>query len=125
MATPFDFVKTIDNKSEQLPISDYVPFVVNRALSHGRDTVLFANIMNMYPRLSSKMQYDFYFFAIPRKKRYNKWVKKDTSTDITIIKKYYKCSDDTAVEYTKILSPEQIKELSSRMDVGGRKKIIT
>ena len=122
MSTPFDFVKTIDTKGAQLPVNDYASFVVNRALSHGRDTVLFANIMNMYSHLPSNMQYDFYYFGVPAKKRYNKWVKKDVSKDIAVIKKYYACSEETAADYAKLLSAEQIKEISSRMSVGGKRK---
>jgi len=122
MSTPFDFIKTIDGKTEKLPVNDYSAFVVNRALSHGRDTVLFANIMNMYPTLPNNMQYDFYYAAIPKRKRYNKWVKKDISKDIELIQKYYSCSPEVAMDYSKILTPEQIKELSARMNIGGRKK---
>lgn len=122
MSTPFDFIKTIDTKNEKLPVVDYVPFVINRGLSHGRDTILFANIMNMYPALPHNMQYDFYFAAIPKRKRYNKWVKKDVSKDIAIIQKYYACSPEVAMEYSKILTEDQIKALSSRMNTGGKKK---
>ena len=39
---------------------EYSPFMVNRALSYYRDTVLFANVMNQYPNLDKRLQYNFY-----------------------------------------------------------------
>jgi hypothetical protein len=120
--TPFDFVKNINSKGDKLPIADYTPFVINRALSHGKDTILFANIMNMYPTLSNIMQYDFYYYGISQRKRFNKWIKKDALPDIGSIQKYYNCSPQVAIDYSKLLSAEQIKELSARMSVGGKKK---
>lgn len=38
---------------------DYVPFIVNRALSYHYDCVMFANEMNKYPSLGKKPQFDF------------------------------------------------------------------
>ena len=55
----------------------YSPFMVNRALSYHKDTVLYANEMNSYPNLDKKLQYDFYINIIRASKRpYSKWHKK-------------------------------------------------
>jgi hypothetical protein len=103
-------------------VDDYAPFVINRAMSHGKDTLLFANIMNMYPALPNFMQYDFYYYGIPQRKRYNKWVKKEAMPDVDTVRNYYNCSVQVAIDYAKLLTPEQIKVLGTRMNTGGRKK---
>ena len=77
--SPFTFISSINNgcKGEHL-LEDckadqsleiinpdsiekaYVPFVINRSFSYFRDTVIFANEMNINHTLPSRMQYDFY-----------------------------------------------------------------
>ena len=64
MSTPFDYVKAISYTKEDMIVDDitekdYNPFIVNRALSMGIDTVLQANEMNQRHHLSKKLQFDF------------------------------------------------------------------
>lgn len=120
--SPFDYLKTINNKADQLPIDDYNQFIVNRALSFGRDTILFANELNMNPHIPNNWAYDFLYFGIPKKKRYDKWIKREEVKDLDIIVEYYNISFKKAIEYVKILSTEQIKELKQRLDKGGKVK---
>ena len=47
----------------------YSSFMVNRALSYHRDTVLFANEMNRYTTLDNKLKYDFLINMIIAQKR--------------------------------------------------------
>ncbi len=55
----------------------YSAFMVNRALSFHRDTVLLANEMNKYPNLDNKLKYDFLLNIVRASKRqYSKWHKK-------------------------------------------------
>ena len=118
----FDYVKSIDNKTEQLPIDDYNAFLVNRALSFGYDTVLFSNELNLNPSISNQMAYDFLYYGIPKKRRYSKWQKRDEIKDLDVIKDYYNISFTKAIEYSKILTTEQITELKQRLDKGGKTK---
>jgi len=118
--TPFSYVKTINSKEQQYSdLSEYIPYVINRGFSYTWDTIMFANAMNMVSHTSKEMQYDFYYYGIEKKKRFGKWLKKDNFADVGIISEAYKCSIKRAIEYSKLLSPEQIKILSSRLDKGG------
>lgn len=120
--SPFEFTKSIDSKSEQLPIDDYNAFIVNRALSFGADTVLFANEMNINANIPKEWQYDFLYYGIPKKKRYNKWIKFDPIENLDMIQEYYNVSFQKALEYSKILNKEQIDILKTRLNKGGKSK---
>ena len=66
---------------------EYSSFMVNRALSYYRDTVLFANVMNQYPNLDKRLQYNFYKYIIRAQKRpYSKWHKKASNSDLIAVK---------------------------------------
>ena len=120
--SPFDYTKSIDSKSEQLDIADYNSFMINRALSFGADTCLFANEMNINSNIPKEWQYDFLYYGIPKKKRYNRWIKFDKIDNIDVIMENYNCSFQKAIEYSKILTEEQIEELKKRLNRGGKIK---
>lgn len=92
---------------------EYQPYIVNHALSFG-DTLFFANEMNKYPNLPKKLQYDFYFYAIPKEKRFNKWIKKEKFEHLDLIKRYYGYSTKRAVETLSILTEAQIELIKER-----------
>src|ERR1039458_10696555 len=55
---------------------DYVPFIVNRALSYHDDALFYANQLNQMSGLDRRLQYDFLINSIRGKKRYfTKWAK--------------------------------------------------
>jgi len=67
----------------------YSSFMVNRALSFHRDTVLLANEMNKYTTLDNKLKYDFLLNIVRASKRqYSKWHKKAQNSDLSLIKEY-------------------------------------
>jgi hypothetical protein len=112
--TPFDFAKSINEKSENLLAvqpeaeKDYQPFLVNRALSFSSDTVLHANLMNQCPNLDKKLQYDFLFASVRRRKRYDKWIKKgDTDDLILLVSKVYQVNLRRAAEYLSMMTDDQ------------------
>lgn len=97
----------------------YSSFMVNRALSFHRDTVLFANEMNKYNNLDNKLKYDFLINIIRAKKRpYSKWHKKAQSRDLNVVKEYYGYSDAKAEEALKILSDDQIAAMKKQLYKG-------
>lgn len=127
--SPFDFVNWIfyDKKDvmhgedAEFYEKDYVPFIVNRALSNGIDTVLYANEMNIRPWTDHVMQYDYLMHSVRKAKRYNKWAKRDTTDDdkIQVIIDYYKCSHRVALQYRHVLDDAAIENLKSKMFTGG------
>jgi len=110
MKSPFDFVKNIsytkekmDEESFEESKKEYIPFIVNRAFSYYLDTVLLSNEMNLIPHLDIKLQYDFYFDVIRKKKRYSKWNKRNNMEELKMISQKYKCNIGRAKEIFNIL----------------------
>ena len=101
----------------------YVPFIINRGLSYFKDTIIFANEMNMKSQLPPRMQYDFYRNIITPKKRFSKWGKKAKSPDdIRVIKELYNYSQEKAESVYKILTIDQINQLHKISERGGKGK---
>ena len=97
----------------------YSSFMVNRALSFHRDTVLFANEMNRYSTLDNKLKYDFLLNIVRASKRpYSKWHKKAKDSDLELVKEYYGYSDAKAAEALKILSDDQIAAIKEQLYKG-------
>jgi len=97
----------------------YSSFMVNRALSFYRDTILFANEMNRFSTLDNKLKYDFLINIIRAQKRpYSKWHKKAQSRDLSVVKEYYGYSDAKAEEALKILSDDQIADMKKQLYKG-------
>jgi len=92
--------------------SGYNPYIVNKVFSFGVDTVMYANEMNMHPHLSKKMQYDFYYYGLEKKRRYNKWIKQKDINNIELVKEFYACSTTKAKQYLKILTEDDIEYLN-------------
>jgi len=97
----------------------YSAFMVNRALSFHRDTVLFANEMNKFSNLDNKLKYDFLLNIVRAQKRpYSKWHKKAKSSDLEAVKEYYGYSDAKAEEALKILDDAQIELIKEQLYKG-------
>ena len=102
-------------------IKNYPPYIINRCLSGHLDCIMFANEMNKYSFLDKDMQYSFYLNSLRKKKRFSPWLRKDKVTDLEIIKQYYGYSNEKASNALKILTPEQIKFIKQRLEIGGSK----
>ena len=120
MTTPFDYVKAISTTKENMIVDDltereYNPFIVNRALSMGIDTVLQANEMNQRHHLSKKLQFDFLLNSISKRKRFDKWQKADKSEDLEYVKAYYNYSYPKAVAALSVLSDKQLELIKKKI----------
>lgn len=123
--TPFQFVDSIQHTKENLIVDDwsekqYNPYIVNRALSMGADTCIFANEMNSRPHIPKKLQYDFLKYIIKPKKRFNKWIKGEKQEAIEVIKTFYGYSDNKARKVLSLFSQEQLKTMKQKLEKGGR-----
>lgn len=108
------YIMTPENEKE------YVPYVVNRAISQNNDCILFVNEMNILYNLDKKLQYDYFINILKAKKRkYQKWYKATESTDINAIKEYYDYSSEKAKDALRILSAEQLKYIKEIINKGG------
>jgi hypothetical protein len=105
---------------DELDYKDYVPFVVNRALSFHQDCVLYANELNLSPGIDKDMQYQFYLNTIrSMKRKFQPWQKSSTDKNIEAVKTYFGYSNEKAKEALRILTEEQIAEIIIKTDKGG------
>ena len=99
----------------------YAPFIINKCMSGHLDTVLLANEMNMNHSLPKSLQYNFFLNSVRKKKRFSPWLRKDKVKDLDCVKRYYGYSNQKALQALRILSPEQIVLIKSKLEIGGKK----
>ena len=97
----------------------YPAYVVNRCLSSFTDTVLYANEMNKNSHLPPKMQYDFFINSVKPRKRFSPWTRKDSIEYLDIVKEYYGYNDDKALQALRILTKDQLDNISYLLRKGG------
>jgi hypothetical protein len=120
----WDYLNAINMSKKELIVDEatekaYVPFVVNRTLSYFPDTVLLANEMNLNAHLDNKPQFDFFISTVRRRKRFSKWAKPSTESDLEVIKEYYGYSNEKARQALTLLSDEQLKYIKEKVQRGG------
>ena len=127
MASPLGAIlNSINNKGEILDQEfiekEYKPFVINRSLSNIMDTVLFAHELNRLPNMPVYDQYKFYYYAIPKKRRFAQWCKPSKDKYLQVVMEYYDYNERKAQSALKLLSESQCEELAKRIDKGGKKR---
>jgi len=123
--SPFDFANAINHSKENLIVDDwsekqYNAFIVNKSLSYGADTVIYANEMNSRPHLDRRLQFDFLINTVRPRKRYNKWLKPETVDALEIIQQYYGYSIDKARQVLPLISDTQLEIIKKKMNRGGK-----
>jgi hypothetical protein len=120
-----EFLNSINQTKENILANDpksekeYVPYVINKCFSYFPETIFHANRMNMVSHIDKKLQYDYYFYSVSKKKRFSKWVKPEKLKDIEVIKEVYGYSDTRARE---VLDLVPIEELYKFIEKGGKHK---
>jgi hypothetical protein len=119
--SPFEFIKSISSTKKDIMENekDYNAFMVNRGLSYFPDTVIYANEMNKFHHLDSRLQYLFLINIIRKRNRFSKWNKSIESENINAIKKYYNYSNEKARDVLPLLSNENLKTIRGRINHGG------
>ena len=113
--SPFDFANSINYTKEDLMVderteNEYVPFIVNRAMGYGKDTVIAGNEMNSRSHLDNKMQYDFLRHVVRKAKRYNKWLKSEEE-NIEAVQKFFGYSFTKAKQALNLLSETDLDRI--------------
>lgn len=98
---------------------EYVPFIINRALSYHQDAVLAANLMNERPWLDAALQFRFLLNTLAARKRFSKWIKTSVPNDVRLVAEYYGCGLRHAREIVALHSAEQMKIIRRRLEKGG------
>lgn len=125
--SPFEYVKSVSQKTEYMMRDDfdekcYAPWLTNDSFSKHMDSVLFANMMNIYYGLDNKLQYDFYWYGLPKSKRFAKEPKEELDEDVVNVMQYYQLNRVRAVEYVALMTKEALIEIKDRLNPGGSKK---
>lgn len=123
---PFEYVNSINYTKKDIMIDDiaekaYNPFMINRSLSYFNDTVAMANEMNIHHSIDNRLQFDFLINIVRRRKRFSKWMKPETASDVEVVKEYYGYSNEKARQALTLLTPEQIIDIKKKVYKGGRK----
>ena len=99
---------------------DYVPFIVNKALSHHYDCIFYAIQMNIHCQIDRKMQYDLLLNTIrPYKRPYQKWQKMEEVENLDAVKEFFNFSNEKAKAALCILTDDQISEIKKELNKGG------
>ena len=123
---PFEYLNAINYTKQNIMVDDltekaYNAFMVNRSLSYFNDTALIANEMNQHHHLDSRLQFDFFINIIRKKKRFSKWNKPETVSDVEVVKEYYGYNNEKAYQALSLLTSKHIDELKKKVYKGGRK----
>lgn len=126
MASPFDYVTAISEKTQTDfyvigTDSDYVPFLVNKALSYFPDSIFYANEMNKNSHLPKHIQFSYLLNSITKGKRRSGWAKKDkASYRLLLVKEYYNYSDEKAQQAMLVLTDADLDIIETKLYKGGR-----
>lgn len=123
--TPFSFVSSVTESKEDIfegNEAEYNSFIINKALSFNLDCLYHVGELNRFPNIPKNGQYKYLLNVLDKKKRYGRWVKKDSlPADIAIIKEAYGYNDQQALTALDMLSDKQLIELKANISKGGRK----
>jgi len=121
---PFSYLNSINITKQDIMEDDvdengYNSFLINRSLSYFWDSVGLANVLNRYHHIDKKCQYHFLINSVRKRKRFSKWMKPETESDIEVVKEYYGYSNEKAKQALPLLSPEQITIIRQKVNKGG------
>jgi hypothetical protein len=128
MASLFDFVNDLSHGKKHLLDEDpdnekaVNQFMINRAFSFGSDTIMYANEMNKATGIDNRMLYDYYFNALRPRKRFNKWLKAAKADYLPDVVEYFSYGYQKASDALKILTEDQLKQIRSSLNKGGKTK---
>ena len=123
-----DYLNSINYSKDYLMEEDplweknYPEYIVNRCMSQHLDTIMFANEMNVCSHLDKKLQYDFFINTVRPRKRFSPWGKKQKVDDLELVKQYYGYSNEKAIQALRILTPDQIDFIRTKLNKGGKKR---
>jgi hypothetical protein len=123
-----DYLNSINYSKDYLMEEDplweknYPEYIVNRCMSQHLDTIMFANEMNVCSHLDKKLQYDFFINTVRPRKRFSPWGKKQKVDNLELVKQYYGYSNEKAIQALRILTPNQIDFIRTKLNKGGKKR---
>lgn len=125
---PFDFINAVSSEKKdiirnsanpELMEKGYIPWITNKTLSYFEDTIFYANEMNRNFHLTNQQQFDYFLNSINKRKRFKKQAKKIVSDDLSAVAKYFNYNLRKAEEALSVLTPEQIRTIKQKLELGG------
>lgn len=130
MMNVFTFVAAINTKKsddlfkEPEAEKEYIPYLVNKAFSYFPDTILYVNEININHNIPKQWQFDFLMNSIPKRNRFSKWSKKEsTPQDVMTIVEYYGYSVKKATEVIDLFTNDQLQQIKQNHLMKGGKII--
>lgn len=128
MSELFDHINMINMKTKHLDTSldtvKYEPYLINKSFSNIKETVLLANEINT--DCDKQLNFDFYYYLLPKSKRFGKWPKKAAVNNKKIIDdiiQFYNCSRQKAEEmYVVMADCNLINNFQELTALGGKNK---
>ena len=85
-----------------------------------QDTIMLAEEMNQAHHLSPLLQYEFYYYAVRKGRRFGFPPKVKEDDNLRLIQEYFQYSAVKAQQALDLLSEKDITEIRKKMDKGGR-----
>ena len=114
-------LKQGDLSDDERAMKKYPPYVINKCMSGFIDTCMHANMMNGMGHLDNQLQYQYFIHSVRKSKRFSPWQKKESNSDIKLVKKYYGYSYEKAEQVMRILTKEQLEVIKTKLDTGGKR----
>ena len=118
--SPFDWVKSINEKKYNYDLSGYNPFLTNRCFAMHMDTVMLSEQMNQAHELGPQLQYDFYYYAVRKGRRFGFPPKPEEPRYVELIQEHYGYSREKALQALMLLTQDQILDIMKKKDTGGQ-----
>ena len=118
--SPFDYVKSINEKTKMDDLSGYNPYLTNRAFAYHMDTILLAEEMNQNHNLSPDLQYDFYYYSVRKGKRFGFPTKYEEDVNLDVVSDYYQYSKTKTLQALELLTLDEINDIIAASEKGGR-----
>jgi hypothetical protein len=126
----FDYLKGITEKKTPFDPKDdsvvkgYSPFLINRFVSMCEAYIMLVNEINKYPDITKETHYNFYMSALPQRKQYFKYIKKEkdlTEEEVGYVADYFDVTSREARSHIQVLDKETIKAIISKYQYGQSK----
>lgn len=106
--------------NDDIDREEYIPFIVNRALSYHIDCIFYANEINKCHAIDKDMQYQYLLHSVrPLKRKFQHWHKNNPIDDLVCVKKYFGYSNNKAKQALTILTDSDLELIRFKTTEGG------
>ena len=111
---PFDYIKSINSKNYMEDISGFNAYITAKVYSVDKNYVFLANSIQLLGsnKLPPRVIYDFYYYSIPKNKRFLRWPKTEKDPkEIEYIMTWFGCNEQVAKDYHELIDKKELKEI--------------